>query len=175
MPEYVEVQLMAAILRIGLVGRKLSDAKRHYTAEKRFPSKNTMEGLRGKRVEYVYATGKTIVIVLAKDRRKKDVHPCQVFQPVQMGFITMVVDELLDKSPLYRGKEWQAGHEAPAAQATSANVGFVIKDKNGTPTTNQPTNVNWGCPPKFHPVTALEHQLDGLLNKGAHRSPIHRT
>jgi len=203
MPEFVEVQLMAAVLRVGLVGRRVSTIERHFTPEKKFLVDS--ERLRGQRVVYVYATGKTVVIVLdgVKARTKsvhvplsrsewkrwpdgsrsftttEEVHSCLVFQPVQMGFITMVANDLLDKSPLYRGKEWRAATNEPIK---GCNVGFVIHvateephlhapihvASGEEPDLHVPTSGTWGCPKDFPAETPLEQRLDTLLTKGAY-------
>ena len=178
MPEFVEVQLMAAVLRVGLVGRSVSKIERHFTPATKFLVDS--ERLRGQRVVYVYATGKKVVIVLdgVKATTKsvhvpgsdgtrsftttKEVHPCLVFQPVRMGFITMVANDLLDKSPLYRGKEWQRATNEPTK---GGNVGFIIHVEGDL---HEPTNSTWGCPTDFLAATRLEQRLDTLLTKGAY-------
>ena len=137
MPEFFEVNLMAAILRLSLIGRYLSpEYVQHYVRQSNFPSKEHMLDAAFRRVEYVYATGKTIVIVLQHFDGK--IRPCLLIQPLQYGFITVFNPELVDKCPISRGKQWQS-KEIPdtqkngvvcskrTARSKGANVGYEVR------------------------------------------------
>jgi len=136
MPEFFEVSLMAAILRVSLIGRYISpNFVKHFVNSDKFPIDAVMLDAAFRRVEYVYATGKTVVIVLQhfEDEDAK----CLLYQPLQFGFITVCHPELIDNCPISRGLVWQAkevpdtvldGEKISRAEdrAKGANVGFVV-------------------------------------------------
>ena len=136
MPEFFEVSLMAAILRVSLIGRYISpDFVKHFVNAAKFPKDRVMLDAAFRRVEYVYATGKTVVIVL--QHFEGEDAKCLLYQPLQFGFITVCHPELIDKCPISRGKAWQAkqvpdmvvdGEKISRASDRSkgANVGFVV-------------------------------------------------